>query len=179
MLKKILFILQKSVYGLEYKLVTWDCFKAIHKRRLKSLPSSLHHKPHLRLVLLTPEAGEATHWCFCSLDVTKMFNLNKAKKKKNHETKNKFAVKKKKYALLSRFYFKTFIQASLWFQAPQPKGIKQYWSLMAWKVAFWIKAHPATKGEGWASATNLKIPFLILDFENTKITSRLQYFQIT
>lgn len=49
-------------------------------------------------------------------------------------------------SLCFRFYLKTFIQASLWFQAPQPKGIKLYWSLMAWKVSFWIKAHPVTNG---------------------------------
>lgn len=145
-LKKILFILQKSSYVLEYKRVSRDYLKATSRRRQRSWPSSLYDSPNpFTLGLSTPESSGTIHWGLCSLNMTKVFGLNKAE---NHKTKNKFATRRKKCALLSRFYFKTFIQASLWFQAPQPKGIKWYWSLMAWKVAFWIKAHPVTKGGG-------------------------------
>lgn len=96
------------------------------------------------------------HRGLCSLNMTEMFGLNRAE---NHKTKNKFAIREGKSALLSRFYFKTFIQASLWFQAPPPKGIKLNWSLMAWKVAFWIKAHPVTKqgGEGICNSSENSI----------------------
>lgn len=75
------------------------------------MPSSLCDKPNLlRLGLSAPESGWAISWDFCSLHMTKIFEFNKTE---NRKTKNKFAVREKKCTLLSRFYFKTFIQASL------------------------------------------------------------------
>lgn len=59
MLKKILFILQKSYYGLECKLATGDCWKATSRRRQRPWPSSLYDRSNLlSLGLSTPEGPD-------------------------------------------------------------------------------------------------------------------------
>jgi hypothetical protein len=110
-LKKILFSLQKSDYGLECKLVIWDCFQTTSQEETGSLPSSLFDKPDLsRLGWSTAKPGWAVHWDAQSPDMNTIFELNKAD---NHKTKNKIAEKKKKHMLCSGFYFKTFTLSSM------------------------------------------------------------------
>lgn len=60
MLKKILFILQKSYYGLEYKLVTGDYLKATSRRRQRPLTSSLYDNSNLLSLGLSTSEGPST-----------------------------------------------------------------------------------------------------------------------
>ena len=102
-LKKILFILQKSSYGLEYKRVPGDCLKATSRRRQRPWPSSLYDSPNpLRRGLSAPESSGAIHWGFRSLNMTKVCGLNKAE---NHKTKNKFAIRRKKMCFAFQILF--------------------------------------------------------------------------